>query len=167
MDSSTQPIVEHIVVGFRTPEALAKGESVLRNYTAAPYTTESPATLDHVPQQRRPDSQVGLPYAAALGGLLGASIGAFISALTTNLPDLPAVEGSTTELFVLVPLGGAVLGAIASSLLALLSGANPEEPDFAYYKLIAKVTSAEEAQTITEALMAEDGRLLPEDPRLL
>ncbi|PZO22152.1 MAG: hypothetical protein DCF25_03530 [Leptolyngbya foveolarum] len=163
MDANTQ----QIVVGFRTPEALAKGESVLRNYTAAQYTTESPAALDQVPQQRRPDSQSGLPYAAALGGLAGAMIGAFISVLTTQLPNLPTVEGSTTELFVLVPLGGAVLGAIASSLLSLLSGANPEEPDFAYYKLIMTPASGEEAQKVTEALLAENGRLLPEDQRLL
>lgn len=163
MDSNTQ----QIVVGFRTPEALAKGERVLRDQTAAKYTTESPAALNHVPQQRRPDSQPGLPYAAALGGLLGASMGAFISVLTTQLPNLPAVDGSRTELFVLVPLGGAILGAIASSLLALLSGANPEEPDFAYYKLVMTATSDEEAQKVTEALLAADGRLLPEDERLL
>ncbi len=163
MDSNTQ----QIVIGFRTPEALEKGETVLRNYTASQYTTESPAALDQVPQQRRPDSQPGLPFAAALGGLLGASMGAFISVLTTQLPNLPAVDGSTTELFVLVPLGGAVLGAIASSLLALLSGANPEEPDFAYYKLIMTATSSEEAQKVIEALLAADGRLLPEDERLL
>ena len=98
---------------------------------------------------------------------MGAGVGAFISALTTNLPNLPSVESSTTELFVLVPLGGAILGAIASSLLALLSGANPEEPDFAYYKLIMIPSSEEEAQAVTEALLAENGRLLSEDERLL
>jgi len=80
---------------------------------------------------------------------------------------LPAVESNTKELFVLVPLAGAILGAIASSLLALLSGANPEEPDFAYYKLMVTADSDEEAQKVTEALLAENGRLLPEDEQLL
>jgi len=163
MDSNTQ----QIVVGFRTPEALAEGERVLRTCTTSEYRTESPAELNNVPQQRRPASQPGLFSAAALGALAGASMGAFISVLTTQLPNLPAVESNTKELFVLVPLAGAILGAIASSLLALLSGANPEEPDFAYYKLMVTADSDEEAQKVTEALLAENGRLLPEDEQLL
>ena len=151
---------QQIVAGFRTSEAFAEGQKALRDRKLSNFSLESPAELNNVPQQRRPDSQSGLPYAAALGGLAGAGMGAFISALATNLPNLPSLQGSSTELFVLVPLGGALLGAIASSLLALLSGANPEESDFAYYKILAQPTSNQEAQKISEILVEAGGRLL-------
>lgn len=156
MDVRTQ----QITVGFRTPEGLAKGEKVLRDRDISTFKTESPPELSGVPQKRRPSSQPSLSSAAVLGGVLGAAIGAFISALATNLPNLPALEGSTTELFVLVPLGGAVLGAIANGLLSLLSGADPEDPDFAYYKIVTETSSAKEAQAIAKALTNAGGRLL-------
>ena len=156
MDVKTQ----QVTVGFRTPDALAKGEGVLRDRGISTFGLESPPELSNVPQKRRASSQKGLPAAAILGGVSGAAMGAMIAALATNLPNLPSLEGSTTELFVLVPLGGAILGAIASSLLSLLSGANPEDPDFAYYKVLVEAGSAEEAQALIEALTAAGGRLL-------
>lgn len=156
MDSKTQ----QIAVGFKNSEALAKAEQTLRAQGVSGFTTESPVELGNVPKQRRPSSQPGIPAAAALGGVAGAAMGAFISAVATNIPNLPSVEGSPTQLFVLVPLGGALLGVIASSLLALLSGANPKEPDFAYYKLIVEAESAQEAQKIADTLLAAEGRLL-------
>lgn len=156
MDVKTQ----QVTVGFRTPDALAKGEQVLRDRNISTFETESPPDLSNVPQKRRASSQSGLSAAAILGGVSGAAIGALISALATGLPNLPSLEGSTTELFVLVPLGGAVLGAIASSLLSLLSGANPEDPDFAYYKILVKASSTEEAQALIKALTTAGGRLL-------
>ena len=149
-----------VTVGFRTPEGLAKGEKVLRDRNISDFSVQSPPDLSGVPEQRRPDTQSGLPYAAALGGVIGAGMGAAISAMATSLPNLPSLEGSTTELFVLVPLGGALLGAIASGLLSLLSGANPREPDVVYYEILLKAASEEEARTAVEALTAEGGRLL-------
>ena len=151
---------QQIAVGFRTAEDLAKAKQLLHNKGVGGLKTESPASLNSTPKQRRPDSQTGIPYAAALGGAAGAAMGAFISAVSTNIPNLPSVEAGTRELYVLVPLGGALLGAIASSLLALLSGANPEEEDFAYYKLMLEATSAEEAQMVTDTLLDQGGRLL-------
>lgn len=147
-------------VGFRTPEGLAKGKQVLRDRDISNFRVQLPPNLDDVPEQRRPDTQSGLPYAAALGGVAGAGMGVAISAMATSLPNLPSLEGSTTELFVLVPLGGALLGAIAGGLFALLSGANPREPDITYYEILLNAASKEVAQEAVDALIGEGGRLL-------
>ncbi len=150
-----------ITVGFRSSEDLVKAEAALESQGVADFETEAPVTLgNNVPQKRRPDSQSGLPYAISVGALSGALLGAFISTMALNVPNLPSVEGSTTEMYVLVPLGGALLGAIAAGLMALLSGANPEDPDFAYFKLRAEADSVEKAQAITDTLIEAGGRLL-------
>ncbi|MGC1307801.1 MAG: hypothetical protein WA885_11265 [Phormidesmis sp.] len=157
MDEKTQ----QITVGFTTPQALAQAEQALKGKGFSTFKVEAPvSTNGNVPQQRRPKTQSGLPYAAAIGGVSGALLGVLIAAISLNVPNLPSVEGSTAELFILVPLGGAVLGALASSLLALLSGANPEEADFTYYKLKVTAASADQAQSVTDTLLQMGGRLL-------
>jgi len=157
MNTETQ----QITVGFRTAEELARAKQMLSSQGISDFQVAEPAILgDRVPQQRRPDSQSGLPKAAALGGITGALMGAVISTFALNVPNLPSIEGSTTEMYVLVPLGGALLGAIASSLLSLLSGANPTDEDIAYFRLSTQLATAEDTQSITDALLKAGGRLL-------
>jgi hypothetical protein len=150
---------QQISVGFRTEQSLEKAKAALQGKDLFKVKTEieSPVSAE-VPRER--SAKMGISKAAIAGGTIGAIAGATVAIFALSIPNLASLQSARTPLLIFIPLGGALLGAAASSLITFMSGAEPvKSTETAKYKIRVE-TLPEETQQVTEILLNEGGYLL-------
>jgi hypothetical protein len=159
-ESLSQPTeYRQIAVSFRTEQALQNAKAALqaKDFHKVETEIESPVSAD-VPRER--SDKEGTSKAAIAGASIGAISGAILAIFALSIPNLPSLQAARTPLLVFIPLGGALLGAAASSLITFMAGAEPtKSTETANYKIRVE-TLPEETQQATEILLNEGGYLL-------